>query len=265
MIVEILWTGGFDSTFRVCRLSRKDVTIRPYYLSSGARESEKYELKAIDTIRNMLINNPSTKATIEPLVYVSHESQRQDETISKAFNTLRELDFMGTQYEWLSVFAADHKNIELSIHRDDKAIELISKHGKLIEEDSPYGKYYVVDKAHSSSDVITVFGNMHFPLVDYTKLEMKKEYIDMGLKDIISQTWFCHSPVNGKPCGRCNPCRYTIREGMAERLPRDVVMRYRIEHLKYRFYRTSLFKFARKIKHSVLHIPPKMHAKNTES
>ncbi len=68
-------------------------------------------------------------------------------------------------------------------------------------------------------------------------------------------------PVNGKPCGRCNPCRYTIREGMAERLPRDVVMRYRIEHLKYRFYRTSLFKFARKIKHNVLHIPPKMQAK----
>ena len=33
--VKVLWTGGFDSTFRVTQLSRMDVEIEPYYLSDG--------------------------------------------------------------------------------------------------------------------------------------------------------------------------------------------------------------------------------------
>ena len=43
--VEIFWTGGYDSTFRVVQLSRMDVVIRPYYLSDN-RIAESYEISA---------------------------------------------------------------------------------------------------------------------------------------------------------------------------------------------------------------------------
>ena len=52
-IVEIFWTGGFDSTFRIVQLSRCNVTIQPYYISDN-RKSEKNELKAIEQITNIL-------------------------------------------------------------------------------------------------------------------------------------------------------------------------------------------------------------------
>ena len=39
-----------------------------------------------------------------------------------------------------------------------------------------------------------------------------------GFYDIMLETWFCYNPINGKPCGICNPCKYTIEEGMGFRV-----------------------------------------------
>jgi hypothetical protein len=35
----------------------------------------------------------------------------------------------------------------------------------------------------------------------------------------MDMTWFCHTPVRGRPCGICAPCVYTIEEGLARRVP----------------------------------------------
>lgn len=37
---------------------------------------------------------------------------------------------------------------------------------------------------------------------------------------IMEETWFCHTPYNGKPCGICNPCKYTKEEGLGRRVPK---------------------------------------------
>ena len=243
--VSIFWTGGYDSTFRICQLSRKNVTITPYYLSDN-RVSEQMELKAIDKIRKKLVNNPNTVATLNPLQYVSKDSRKSDTNITNAFNKLLKQHFMGSQYEWLGIFALDHPGIELSIHKDDKAISLIHKHGALILQEDEYGTYYIIDKNKSSQELITLFGNQHFPLAGYTKLQMKQEYISLGLADIINDTWFCHKPINGKPCGICNPCRYTIEEGMKERFSEEALRRYKQHN-------SILIKFLKQI-NGVLHI-----------
>lgn len=240
MCIEVFWTGGFDSTFRVCQLSKKSVIIHPYYLSDN-RLSESYELNAIEKIRDNLLNNPETKAIIEPIKYVSMEQRHSNSAITEAFRALRQKGYLGSQYEWLGVFAAEHKGIELSIHKDDKAIELINKLGKLELVESPYGHYYRIDKNSSELDLVTLFGNMSFPLAEYTKVEMKQKYISMGLGDIIDDTWFCHTPIDGKPCGCCNPCRYTIEEGMSDRFTPEALTRYRNN-------RNPVYRAVRKIK-----------------
>ena len=225
-MIEVFWTGGYDSTFRICQLSKKDVVIQPYYVSDG-RKSEEYERNAINTITRKLQNNNETKATIKEIKYISKEDREDAPEITKAFQNLLKQDFMGSQYEWLGTFALKHKGVEMSIHKDDKAIELISKHGKLKVEEGEEGKYYVIDKDNSEKDCITLFGNLHFPLVDYTKVQMKEEYEKMGLSDIIDDTWFCFTPIDGKPCGQCNPCKYTIEEGMAYRFTPEAIQRYK--------------------------------------
>ncbi len=199
------------------------------------------ELKAIDVIRNKLINDPNTVATLNPLHYVSKDSREFNSNVTDAFNKLLKQDFMGSQYEWLGVFALEHPGIELSIHKDDKAIALINKHGALLLQEDECGAYYVIDKNKSSQELITLFGNQHFPLADYTKLQMKQEYISLGLADIINDTWFCHNPINGKPCGICNPCRYTIEEGMSERFSEEALKRYK-------YYNSVIYKCLGKLK-----------------
>lgn len=225
-LVSIFWTGGYDSTFRVCQLSRKEVVIQPYYMSDN-RPSEANELDAIAKISYKLINNPDTVAEIRPLIIIPKNERQHDDKIKNAFYSLLKLDFMGAQYEWLGCFSRDHEGIEMSIHKDDKAVELIKKHGSLKAVHDKYGDYYVIDKENSSEQVIELFGNSRFPLADYTKLQMKEEYESMGLADIIEDTWFCLTPVDGKPCGCCNPCVYTIEEGMSYRFSEEALARYK--------------------------------------
>ena len=37
--VNVLWTGGFDSTYRIVELSRLNVVVQPYYLLDEKRRS----------------------------------------------------------------------------------------------------------------------------------------------------------------------------------------------------------------------------------
>lgn len=39
-VINVLWTGGYDSSFRIVQLSKNKVTIQPYYLSDN-RKCEK--------------------------------------------------------------------------------------------------------------------------------------------------------------------------------------------------------------------------------
>lgn len=128
--IEILWTGGFDSTFRVTQLSRLPVVIQPYYLSDN-RMSESYELNAISDCSELLKNKPKTKCVFKPLIIVKKNERIEDQQISNAFERICATDFMGGQYTWLACFAKEHPGIELSIHKDDKAIGIITKYGRL--------------------------------------------------------------------------------------------------------------------------------------
>lgn len=47
-----------------------------------------------------------------------------------------------------------------------------------------------------------------------------------GFDDIMEETWFCHTPTkDGKPCGMCNPCKYTREEGLGRRGPNPSLYR----------------------------------------
>ncbi len=226
-VVEILWTGGFDSSFRVVQLSRCAVQIQPYYLSDD-RNSEANELRAISDITAFLQKHPDTKATFLPLQIVKKSERIIDPEISAAYQRMRETDFFGTQYDWLACFATKHPGLELSIHKDDKAILLIQKHGKLKEiHDDIIGSYWVLDVDNSPADLAILFQNYHFPLAYETKLQMRDEFQSLGYAEVINKTWFCYHPIHNEPCGMCNPCHYTIEEGMTERFSKAALRRYR--------------------------------------
>lgn len=227
-VAHILWTGGWDSTFRIVSLAKKDVIVQPYYLSDN-RRSEFHELNAIKVITDELKKMDSTKCVFRPLKTMDVKDIPEDKEITDSYKKLREKMFMGSQYDWLARFAEVNKGLELCIHKDDKALEIIMTLGNAKKVQDEVGAYYLLDDTRSPIELIKVFGNFHFPILDMSKLDMKKIAEELGYQSIMSNTWFCHSPINNEPCGVCNPCKYTIEEGMEYRFSEKALKRYKTD------------------------------------
>ena len=244
-LVNILWTGGFNSSYRVVQLSKSKVTIQPYYVSDN-RRSERNELKAIADVTADIESHPDTKCTILPLIVIHVDNIEPDKTITEAYKRLFETSLIGTQYDWLSRLAKTIQGLEICIEKSEnsKAHNCINKNGYVKKINEGIITYCVIDTQNSSADLIKVFGVFHFPLplFDKTKLEILEEYKILGFKETINKTWFCHQPINNEPCGMCNPCKSVIEEGLSFRLTPRGLKRYMIER------RLGSFKWYRLIK-----------------
>jgi 7-cyano-7-deazaguanine synthase len=164
-LVKVLWTGGFDSTYRIAELSRHDVIIQPYYLSDRKRRSENFELLAIRDITADIERNPETMCRILPLIIKKVSELKPDKEIVEAYERLRSSLYIGPQYVWLAQFAKSNTGLELCIEMlssQSGATFCISQHGKLREVNDRGLIYRVLDQDSSNMDLITIFGSMHF-------------------------------------------------------------------------------------------------------
>lgn len=248
--VNILWTGGFDSTFRMVQLSKYKVTVQPYYLLDPKfRRSVKNELYAIAKITDDIQKHPETKCLIKSLIKVNVSDLTPDREISEAYERLRKRESIGSQYDWLARFAKTYTGLELCIEPgiSAKARSCILKLGEVIKISDSEIAYYVIDKGKSDKDLVSVFGDFHFPypLFEITKLQMIEEYYKLGFRDTLNKTWFCHNPVNNQPCGVCTPCKLVIEEGLVFRIPTAGLKRNKTE---VKFGNRFWFKIMKKIR-----------------
>jgi 7-cyano-7-deazaguanine synthase len=249
--INILWTGGWDSTYRVLKLLTKPVIIQPYYLQDN-RKSEELELNSIESIIREIRNHPDANCNILELICKKVSDIEKDSQITNSYNQLLKNNFFGQQYEWLARFAKSVKNLELLIHKDDAAFQVIRNNGIVVKkQDSSNEVYYILDRNTSSEDLINVFGCFKFPILYNSKLEMKDWAEKNNLMYIMNKTWFCHKPINDMPCGICNPCIYTIEEGLKFRFTKEALRRYKYNKL-----------FAKPIRNSILYKKLKYIYKN---
>src|SRR5699024_3397903 len=83
----------------------------------------------------------------------------------------------------------------------------------------------------STKDLSLVYGRFHFPLLSTSKIDMKEWAEKNGLMDIMNKTWFCHHPINDKPCGICHPCIIAIEHVLEYRFDRTTLQRYRFNKI----------------------------------
>lgn len=168
-----------------------------------------------------------------PLIEVDVTDLPPDREISDAYERLRKKELIGSQYDWLARFVKNNPGLELCIEPgiSAKARNCILKLGEVIKISNGDISYYKIDKEKSDNDLVTVFGDFHFPhpLFEITKLEMIGHYERLGFRGIINKTWFCHNPVRNESCGVCIPCKLVIEEGLAFRLPPAGLNRYKTD------------------------------------
>lgn len=242
-IVNILWTGGLDSSFRVIELSQMEVIIQPYYIIDPVRSSLHYELKAIETISNIIRKHPKTKAQLLNLKKIYIKDINPDKDITDAFNRLHNKYTIGHQYDLIARYAKQ-KNIrfEMSLEKSvrSKAMNCILSETNLASFSD--GKYKVlrVEQQNSTTDGWIIYSHIDLPvsLWEMTKEEEINRLKELGHQNTIKYTWFCHFPVWGMPCGHCNLCRDCLNEGLAFRVPKLGRLLYYI----YKPYKTIMRK-----------------------
>lgn len=220
--VHLLWTGGWDSTFRLLQLLLLHrVAVVPHYLEDPTRASTQIELETMARIGDHLrAVYPHVRELLHPLRVTSVANVAEDAEIDGALQEIRDRVFIGSQYSWLPAYCkhGSINDMELGVHVDDKVQALLRPFA--MEFDHPGGFRSVrVDPSHHGSAEFTLFRYFSFPMFRIDKMEIGRQAEAAGWSAIMDMTWFCHSPSRGRPCGICAPCVYTIEEGLAYRVP----------------------------------------------
>lgn len=211
--VDVLWTGGWDSTFRVIQLLSLGSDVIPHYICDPGRASTSFELSAMQRIRQLLKSDERFLGNLLPLNVVEFSDFEKYPDISEAYLEIMRECYIGEQYKWIAEYCRSRKieSIDISVLNNPF---ILKYHGS---NDYPYS---------------LIFENLNFPLINFSKVEMKKWCIDNGFISIIEESWFCHSPTrSGKPCGTCSPCIVVAEEGMGYRLPATAKIRYHLRVL----------------------------------
>ncbi|MGB9914281.1 MAG: hypothetical protein ACPLIG_00825 [Candidatus Bathyarchaeales archaeon] len=245
--VNLFWTGGWDSTFRLLYLIFVEKRcVQPFYIVDTERSSTLHELRAMHVIKEEVAKrNPQLADLIKPTIIVSVHDIKPDPNITAKFNRLREKFHIGSQYDWLARFAKQLGilNLELSIHKGDHTYDMLSRGIPSLElciERSERAPNIVVGiisgkkdnglriKQFYENDYASIFSFFSFPLFKLSKNDMKRIAAEKGFLDILEKTWFCHKPWRDRPCGICVPCDLTIKEGFGYRVPKISRLRHKV-------------------------------------
>lgn len=217
--INILWTGGLDSTLRVVELSQRKCTIQPYYFVMK-RKSLHHELNAIRKISRILRKDKRTLATLFDPIMVDVEDLARDTNVFDSWCRL--MRGLSWQYYIFAKYARQY-NIEmemgLQFSPNGSVAKNIDETLLIPHPDADYD-VRIIDKTRADQDTINVFGGFCFPnsLYHKTKREEVEILRNNGYEKVLKYVWFCFRPTLGYPCGHCLPCRSSEKEGVP--LPR---------------------------------------------
>ena len=225
MTINLLWTGGWDSTYRLLELVlAREAAVQPWYVSDliAAPLPVKYRRwrKSAPPLRS-----EAGAGGFLPTKFITMADIKPDATITAQYLELKRDFGLGSQYEWLAALGKTYgiENLELAIHAGDKFRRVLGDRVQKIE--TAVGPVFRF-KETQGGRVPELFARFDFPILSLTKCEQQLLSARHGFSDILEVSWFCHWPLNGLPCGQCAPCIYTIEEGMGRRLPWIAHLRY---------------------------------------
>ena len=238
--IRLLWTGGWDSTFRLLQLSQVEaVVVRPMYVRDRARGSMANELAAMKDILPRV--RALARARVLDVDLYDAGAIRAgfpDEEVSAACARLAEEFRLVYQYELFALLCRGldvraECCVEDSPRSHAKAV--IDAQCELVPlEDAPLAgavRYRAVPKG-TCGDGALVFARLDLPMLAVSKVEAQRVSEQMGWMPIMHRTWFCFGPMRGRPCGLCGPCQDAMNEGMRWRLPLSARLRYHTRFLR---------------------------------
>ncbi len=231
--IHLLWTGGWDSTFRLLQLALMEGRrVRPHYVVDEGRASTLHEFRAMSAIRRACaLAFPNAAGRILPTVVVCAADLAPDATVTARHAAIRREMKFGSQYEWLGRYALQSglADLEIALEKEPEGCEPDEYQGMLLAE--------LVGEGHGrrirddvGDERMLIFRPFRFPMLHLTKKDAGRIARENGFFELMQLTWFCHArSASGLPCGRCVPCRQTKEAGIdrrfAPRGPFPVIVR----------------------------------------
>ncbi|MCR8915821.1 hypothetical protein FDP08_03410 [Marinobacter panjinensis] len=208
--VTLLWTGGWDSTFRLLQLLLIEKrNVQPVYVMDVSRYSMNRELDTISQISAMVRQRLDSGVTLYPTKFFLSSDFPEIQEIRDRYLALKNKYHVARQYYWLALIAENQQweSVELSMVRTQTPSDLETAIFNNIEGENPTLK---------DSWEAELFKYWSFPLLTTKKSEMKVFAEENGFLDILLKRWFCLRPIRGKCCGACLPCEVAQREQATE-------------------------------------------------
>lgn len=205
--INVFWTGGLDSTYRIFELSLTNCIIQPYYINDYLRKSSKIELNAIEKQRNILLNNKNCKAVIKDLIVIDRRDLTKYDDITNAYWGQHKIHKCGYQY-MLTAMLCRQLNIKCEICTENEPGNHVRKaitslNVTTTETDSDY-----VFRFNDDNNLDILFRDILFPkTVWHINKREEINCINSKLPELLKCIHFCHNSIDGKPCGECHPCR----------------------------------------------------------
>jgi len=170
--VDLLWTGGWDSTYRLLHLLLiNKFAVNIHYIISR-RQSIFKEMETMIKIQEKIFKTyPETVSLFKKMVFFSKNCIPDDKEITERTKNLKKIMYIGSQYEWIIRYARAFylTGIEMSIHVDDKAAAHVEQQVEFIQESDGHS-YWRLKKGVSKEDDLSVFSIFHFPIIKLSKL-----------------------------------------------------------------------------------------------
>lgn len=229
-IYYLYWTGGYDSTFRLCEmLLNERKIVQPFYISLAldndcqteesctkvwVRRNRKEEKQAMLRIRRELGRiYPKAAVRLLPTIYI--DTDIDDVSFNKAFDAKFYEDNLWPgkrkkhQYLFLSKFAYYHK---LPIDIGVLGIHEKSKFAQFLQVNLvPYNSGPLESKNYKIKQPEHFMEYLRFPLFGRSKSDLLAKAKKYGYDNILKYTWSCWFPnKSGTPCGKCPMCKERI-------------------------------------------------------
>lgn len=219
-IIYLFWTGGYDSTFRLCQaLIDEKKIVQPIYISdiidnlpqnTTRRMNKKNEYDAMNkVIKTLHSKYPYTRTSLRPLMDI--KKINVDNNVAHHMKILKSQGRVRRavcQYGAMSQVTKNMgKNIEICVENEPGSMLNKTMKGQM----KCNGKVcYLKDNLAKNDKSLEIFRRFVFSTIKYTKEDMLEIAKEGGYDDILKLTWSCWYPRNGKPCGRCIMCRERI-------------------------------------------------------
>lgn len=203
----ILWSGGFDSTYLLCKRAREsDERIQPVY-AIFHQDRVAQERKAQAEILPLIRTKETCIAPINDPIEFAYESLSAPEGFEEAYEKWKGKIPSGLM-NMAGRLSKEFPGIEMGIEGPapgrrpndiGRVYAFLTDNGLQLDED---GK---IVAGVGDEDLLKIFGNIGFPIIRINTVDEWNGYVSWGWEDIALKTRFCYSKED-ETCGVCRAC-----------------------------------------------------------